>query len=411
MKLHRSSASSEQPAAMSLPATVQRPVAPSYAVHLHLTIRFGQQEIKLPEGRVWFGLKRGLLKLKLENGKIPTGNMGLTPTVELELVREQPEYNQAGEANIAVAGGVSTQDAVKRSSHMMSRSCQVSTTGTEEAPVWEFAVETSEAILEGQLTEAWLGTIEANTQLSGVSATFEVWGQRDICLTHAEGLWATDISRNKEALLEREFFLRFIKPKLQPYLSQVGGAAMSEPEFQISEEAFREFQAIVRQVEAAETDNFLKLAKLLGRDPKRGFIGANLNRADLYGDFIGAYLLGADLRGANLDHVTLNNASLDGADLRGANLSHAKFSHASLRDVNLSGANLSHAILHRASLSGADLSGADLSEAQMPASAQNARFSNVVGLSEEQKLYLQQRGAIFEDDADDQESADASSPD
>lgn len=376
---------------MSLPATVQRPVAPSYAVHLHLTIRFGQQEIKLPEGRVWFGLKRGLLKLKLENGKIPTGNMGLTPTVELELVREQPEYNQAGEANIAVAGGVSTQDAVKRSSHMMSRSCQVSTTGTEEAPVWEFAVETSEAILEGQLTEAWLGTIEANTQLSGVSATFEVWGQRDICLTHAEGLWATDISRNKEALLEREFFLRFIKPKLQPYLSQVGGAAMSEPEFQISEEAFREFQAIVRQVEAAETDNFLKLAKLLGRDPKRGFIGANLNRADLYGDFIGAYLLGADLRGANL--------------------SHAKFSHASLRDVNLSGANLSHAILHRASLSGADLSGADLSEAQMPASAQNARFSNVVGLSEEQKLYLQQRGAIFEDDADDQESADASSPD
>ena len=339
---------------MFLPATAQRSVAPSHSIKLHLTIQFGRQEIKLPEGRVWFGLKRGWFNLKLENRKITIKEWGATPPIELKLEPEQQEHSQVGAANIAVAGGVNWG------------SCQVSTTGTERSRIWTFAVETSEPILEGQLTEAWLARSEPDTHPCEVSATFKVWGQRDICLTHAERLWATDISRNKEALLERAFFLRFISPKLQPYLSQVGGATMSEPEFQISEEAFREFQAIVRQVEAAETDNFLKLAKLLGLDAKRGFIGANLNRADLCGDFIGAYLLGADLSGANLNHVTLNNASLDGADLSGANLSHAKFSHASLRDVNLSGANLRHANLHRASLSGADLSGADLSEAEMP---------------------------------------------
>ena len=54
----------------------------------------------------------------------------------------------------------------------------------------------------------------------------------------------------------------------------------------------------------------------------------------------GAYLSGADLRGADLSGAYLSDANLRGANLRDANLSDANLRGANLRDANLSGANL-----------------------------------------------------------------------
>ena len=109
-------------------------------------------------------------------------------------------------------------------------------------------------------------------------------------------------------------------------------------------------------------------------------------------------LSGADLRKANLRHITLENAALDGALLEkanlrdghlwgidlggaylsGADLSNAKLTGASLKNADLRGASLVNAELQRkdelmlwgadpsgADLSGADLSGADLSGADL----------------------------------------------
>ena len=75
---------------------------------------------------------------------------------------------------------------------------------------------------------------------------------------------------------------------------------------------------------------------------------------------INANLSGADLRGANLSGADLSGANLRGADLRGANL----------RGADLSGANLSGANLSGANLRGADLRGANLRGAEL----QNAKF-------------------------------------
>jgi hypothetical protein len=87
---------------------------------------------------------------------------------------------------------------------------------------------------------------------------------------------------------------------------------------------------------------------------------------------------GADLRKANLRHITLEDAKLDGAILENANLrdshlsninlSGAFLSDADLRDAELRGARLEGAHLQRKdelSLRGADLSGADLSGADL----------------------------------------------
>jgi uncharacterized protein YjbI with pentapeptide repeats len=127
---------------------------------------------------------------------------------------------------------------------------------------------------------------------------------------------------------------------------------MSELEFEISEQEWQEFQALVQQVEAAETDDFCELAAILGRNPK------------------------TDLAGADLRETNLSRADLSGADL--------------------SDANLRHANLRSAILSSADLSGADVKD---------ARFGEGEGLSQETKRDLAKRGAIFDDAPGDRESS------
>jgi uncharacterized protein YjbI with pentapeptide repeats len=73
-----------------------------------------------------------------------------------------------------------------------------------------------------------------------------------------------------------------------------------------------------------------------------------------------------------LTDTDLSYANLDAANLKGARLVRAN-----LRDSKLLGANLIEA----------DLSGANV---------KNARFGNNLGISEEMKLELIRRGAIFE---------------
>ncbi len=76
-------------------------------------------------------------------------------------------------------------------------------------------------------------------------------------------------------------------------------------------------------------------------------------------------LVGADLRGANLEKVFLVNSRLTNADLSGANLQEALLMGAVLvsitaKHADLRGANLTSATLNDANLENSDLSGADL---------------------------------------------------
>jgi uncharacterized protein YjbI with pentapeptide repeats len=148
----------------------------------------------------------------------------------------------------------------------------------------------------------------------------------------------------------------------------------------------------------------LRPANLTGADLRRANLSdADLRRANLTGaDLNGADLNGADLRRANLNGADLRRANLSGADLSGANLSTAD-----INDVHLiryaptsdDGAyfsrqnDLIHANLSDANLSGANLSGANLSGAVV----EKALFRANLGLTEEMKFDLKQRGAIFED--------------
>jgi Pentapeptide repeats (8 copies) len=126
---------------------------------------------------------------------------------------------------------------------------------------------------------------------------------------------------------------------------------------------------------------------------------ANLSGADLNGARLsGADLNGADLNGANLSGADLSGADLNGANLSGADLSGTDLSGADLNGARLIGANLIRAGLNRADLSGANLNRADLSGANLSgANLKRTIFENNGGLTDSDKLDMQERGAIFVD--------------
>ncbi len=176
-----------------------------------------------------------------------------------------------------------------------------------------------------------------------------------------------DISRNKVVVLQRRFAL-----------------------FSLNSQFLQKLQNLLQQVVEAKRYNSLQMGgKIADLNPAKDFVKANLSDANLSRtDLSDANLSDANLSGANLSRTDLSNANMSGA-----NLSHAELSSAFLGLANLSGSNLSHANLSGAYLSFANLSGTDLSGAEV----RNATFGHNQGLSEDIKLDLKRRGAIFED--------------
>ena len=192
---------------------------------LRLTIRFGREKIKVAGGSIWFGLKRGELRLKLANAIIPIEKQGLTAHFENECTLEvQQENSNEIEGGTSISGITSltakAKGIRKKSLKATYKSYSVYTGGTECDPVWIFEAQSHESILNGQISNVSLGDVRLSfSKPYTIAASFVVRGQQDIFLADAEGLWNKDIGRNKLAILERELFLRFIAPKLKPYLS------------------------------------------------------------------------------------------------------------------------------------------------------------------------------------------------
>jgi hypothetical protein len=88
----------------------------------------------------------------------------------------------------------------------------------------------------------------------------------------------------------------------------------------------------------------------------------DLFRANLSGQ----WLVGEDLRKANLGRANLRDATLNGVNLSGADLDHADLRHANLAGADLAGAKMFGANLSDGALFQANLSGADLFVANLP---------------------------------------------
>jgi hypothetical protein len=385
-------------------------------IDLYLSVNFNADWQPLLGGRFKFGLTGGKLRLKLENGEMPLATRELSGLFDVgaqDLKQQQQDIeNQSrvetavGESKPGVQNKPATEKTTKQIAQSQLTSCQVSTEGSEANPTWLFGVKTGKPILKGLLKKAKLGTLNVTGQPWRVEATFEV-SAPDVHLTDAEDLWHHDISPNKHAVLERKLILFLLETKLKRYLSWVqlrDESSIASPSLvetgqeAIAPQAIQQLQDLIQRISEAKTNNFLELAEIAGLNPVKDFAGGNL---------LGTNLNGLDLSGANLCRANLRGAELDDADLSEANLSETNLGGADLSGAYLANTDLSHTDLHRASLalanlSGANLTGANLSEANLSntnlssATVKDTRFGKNPGISEEEKLKLKQRGAIFE---------------
>ena len=74
---------------------------------------------------------------------------------------------------------------------------------------------------------------------------------------------------------------------------------------------------------------------------------------------------GANLRGANLNHMVLDYADMRGADLRDVNFTHSSLRYADFRGANIQGANFQYASLYAAKMQGVEANNADFRNADL----------------------------------------------
>ncbi len=198
-------------------------------IKLYLTLQFNEHEEPLPSGRIYFGLKGGTLKFKLENGKIALASPGLNGSFELS--RHQEKQNQDSsdyqscvtvslrERKPGVNANLDTQNPVEKTEHSQFSNSQVSAQGSEDNPTWVFVGEKEKPVLKGLLKPTLLGTLNVTAKPCRVEVTFCVSPQ-DIYITHTEGLLPQTISKKKRAVIERAIVQRLFKRKLKPYVSR-----------------------------------------------------------------------------------------------------------------------------------------------------------------------------------------------
>ena len=344
---------------------------------LYLSLTFNEQWESLLEGRIKFGLKGGELRLKLENCIIPIASRSLNGLLTLSQPSESPTEK------------------------VQVTSAKVITADSEENLGWVFGVCSGKPVLHGILERIKLGTVQVTGSPCHIEATFAV-SKQDISMTDAEGLWGHEISPNKHGILERKLTQFLLATRLKPYLSwiQLGseptGSLVDKQEIASVDQD--KIKNIIELICQAKTDNLLELASIADLNPIVDFAGANLLATNLSSiDFNGANLYRVNLRGADLTDADLSDTNLKGAKLSGADLSGAYLENADLGETDFHRASLALANLIGADLSGANLIEANLSNANLSsAKVEKTLFGNNIGLSEQIKLSLIERGAIFQ---------------
>ena len=198
--------SGEVVAAKGLLASLQN--SEPEAIDLFLRINFHEQWVDFNFGRVKFGLQGGELRLKLENGKMPSElrNKDLKKSLEREVGVERqsvvetenkplieaslgPDLTKAG---LKVNLGNSQKNS--RSDKIQLKIAQISHKGADDQPVWVFENKTGEPVLIGELTDS-LGKmlIKDKEKSWGVEATFTP-EMRQVVITGLENLFKDDIS-------------------------------------------------------------------------------------------------------------------------------------------------------------------------------------------------------------------------
>lgn len=206
-------------------------------INLFVQINFHEQWIDfdfglVKLGRVKFGLRGGELRLKLENGKMPSESRSEAlkkfpeseVIVERQVAREDENKSQVeasltlGSSKAGIKGGGENRQKGSISDKFTLKIAQISHKGEDDQPVWVFENKTGEPVwikdLAGSLGEMLIEGIPW-----GVEATFTT-EMRQVTRRGLEDLFKDDISDSKLKALDLAVAKLFLKHKTQPYLSR-----------------------------------------------------------------------------------------------------------------------------------------------------------------------------------------------
>lgn len=191
-------------------------------------LRFGQHEISIRNGKAIFGLKKGKLKVLLENGEVGVKDIHLDRVFATEISFKIENKQEAGAQIGAKLGGktegisANINQASTAGKEYEYKEYQVHTEGYLNDPTWIFQVKTERDILQGLLQNADLATVTLQAKPFTATATFEVMDDDDVYLIDGSLLWQKNITQIKIAVLERSIVKRWLNFALQekPYLSQ-----------------------------------------------------------------------------------------------------------------------------------------------------------------------------------------------
>lgn len=200
---------------------------------LHLTIDFNEQWESLNKGRVKFGIKGGELRLNLKNAEVIPESCALNTSLKLSLPEEKQEPKSIKERLNKQLRTLATNSFLNSSQKSEITSpvtiCKItkkfgfcavdSQPDLTENHAWGLEEEQGELVLKGLLKRTKLATLKVTALPCFVEATFTV-SKRDVCITEVEGLWTSDISRNKKAVLNRLIIQRLLDTKLNSYVSR-----------------------------------------------------------------------------------------------------------------------------------------------------------------------------------------------
>lgn len=202
------------------------------AFSLSVRINFNEQWLDFRFGRVKFGLRGGELRLKLENGQMPSElrNEALKKILarELEIERQlggEQESKSQLEGSITPDLSKANLKGVREKRQKESQGdkfqlkiAQISHKGANNQPVWVFENRTGEPVLIGELADSLGKMLIAGVPWS-VEATF-THEMRQVVITGLENLFKDDISGHKLNVFELAVAKLFLKHKTQPYLSR-----------------------------------------------------------------------------------------------------------------------------------------------------------------------------------------------
>jgi hypothetical protein len=202
------------------------------AIALFVRINFNEQWVDFNFGRVKFGLRGGELRLKLENGKMPSElrNQDLKKVldrdyaIERQVGGEQESKSQIkgslvpdlSKAGLETVGENRQKDSL--SDKFQLKIAQISHKGADDQPVWVFENKSGEPVLLGELADC-LGKMLIEGIPLSVEATFTT-EMSQVVITGLENLFKDDIFNRKLRAFELGFAKLFLKNKTQPYLSQ-----------------------------------------------------------------------------------------------------------------------------------------------------------------------------------------------